>query len=321
MSLDPNEGQPVRGQAVEWLMRLQEAPHDQRLRADVDTWLQQSDEHRRAFSAMSALWGQAEDVGALRARRGQPEGHRSRALGPRKRRWAAAAGLALAASLALLAFPGVQLWLSADHQTGVAELKDIVLDDGSRVTLNARTAISVEYTSSQRTVNLLSGQAYFEVTPSRERPFLVRADTVAVRVTGTAFSVGTSDAGVAVAVRSGSVNVSEPAKGVVADLAGGQQVQFSRRGVPMLGTTPPDDVAAWRERRLIVYDEPLREVVSQIARHTNTVVLFADSRIAEESVTAIVDLRRPDEALRTVVGLKYGKVTQISPLLAVISSR
>lgn len=320
--LDPQEGQPIRGQAVEWLMRLQESPDDERLRAELDDWLARDARHRDAYEEMASLWGQAEQVGALRANQRRADIGRGRVASAGRRRWMLGAGLAIAASLALVTVPKVQLWLAADHQTGVAELRDVVLEDGSRVALDAQTAISVEYTGTQRTVTLLSGQGYFEVKPSRERPFVVKAETVSVRVTGTAFSVGLSEANVAVAVREGSVNVSEQAKGTIADLTGGQQVRLSRTGSSVaLGDVAADDVAAWRERRLVVYDAPIRQVVEQIARHTKAVVVFADSGIADQPVTATVDLQRPEEALRTVVGLRYGKVTEISPYLTVISTR
>lgn len=328
--MDPDADQSLRGQAVEWLMRLQEAPHDARLRADLDDWLAQSDDHRRAYEDMKVLWGHAEAVGARRAA-GADGSHAPRTFAfartqkrgaqKRKRAWGTAAGLALAASLALFVLPRAQLWWAADHQTGTAELRDVVLDDGSRITLDARTAVSVDYTATQRTVNLLSGQAFFDVTPSRERPFVVKAEEVSVRVTGTSFGVETSGAGVTVAVRSGAVTVSERSRGTVADLKAGQKVRVSPQGIPTSGTLMPDDVAAWRDRRLVVYDAPIRDVVDQIARHTGTIIVFGDSRIADQTVTATIDLRHPDEALRTVVGLKYGRVMELSPYLAVISSR
>lgn len=323
--MDPDADQSLRGQAVEWLMRLQDAPHDTpqraRLQADLDDWLAQSGDHRRAYEDMKVLWGHAEAVGARRAA-GADGSHAPRMLAQkRKRGWATAAGLALAASLALFVLPRAQLWWAADHQTGTAELRDVVLDDGSRITLDARTAVSVDYTATQRTVNLLSGQAFFDVTPSRERPFVVKAEEVSVRVTGTSFGVETSGAGVTVAVRSGAVTVSERSRGTVADLKAGQKVRVSPQGTPTSGTLMPDDVAAWRDRRLVVYDAPIRDVVDQIARHTGTIIVFGDSRIADQTVTATIDLRHPDEALRTVVGLKYGRVMELSPYLAVISSR
>lgn len=323
MSLDPSEEQPVRGQVVEWLMRLQEAPDDRRLRAEFDAWLAQSDRHRRAYGDMEALWQQAAEVGSIRVARRPDDRERRR---PRRsrlpyRRWLAAAGLALAASLAIFVLPTVRLWLAADYQTGVAELRDVLLEDGSRVTLDAQTAIAADYTEGRRSVTLLSGQAFFEVMPSQERPFVVKADTVAVRVTGTAFDVALSKGGVAVAVRSGSVTVTEQGRGVVAELIGGQQVQLSRDGAPARGAISSDDVGAWRDRRLVVYDTPIRDVVQQIARHTNAMILFRDSRIADQLVTATVDLRHPREALRAVVDLKYGEIVEISPYIVVISSR
>lgn len=323
LSLDPSKEQPIRAEVVEWLMRLQEAPHDGRLRAEFDIWLAQSDRRRRAYKDMEVLWRQAEEVGSIRANGGAnaPRHQRARLGGRLNCGWAVAAGLALAASLAILVAPAVQLRLAADYQTGVAELRDVLLEDGSRVTLDAQTAIAVAYTAGQRSVTLLSGQAFFEVVPSPARPFIVKADTVAVRVTGTTFDVATSDTGVAIAVRSGSVKVSEAGQGVVADLVGGEQARVSPRGLAARGTISSDDVGAWRDQRLVVYDRSIRDVVRQIARHTSATIVFADSRIADQQVTATIDLEDPRQALRAVVDLKYGKIVEISPFVIVISSR
>ncbi len=122
MILDPQEGQPIRGQAVEWLMRLQESPHDEQLRAELDHWLARDARHRDAYEEMASLWGQAEQVGALRANQRRADIGRGRVARAGRRRWMLGAGLAIAASLALVTVPKVQLWLAADHQTGVAEL-------------------------------------------------------------------------------------------------------------------------------------------------------------------------------------------------------
>jgi len=318
-----DEGQPARAQAVDWLMRLQEAPGDPRLRAAFDAWLAEDEGHRRAYADMEPLWRQAEEVGALRADRRSGDRARPGAPPARRvgRRWVAAAGLALAASLAFLFLPAMRLWLAADHRTGVAELREVLLEDGSRVTLDAESAIAVDYGAGRRSVTLLSGQAFFEVTPAPARPFVVDAGTVSVRVTGTAFDVARSESGVAVAVRSGTVTVSGQGRGAVAELAGGQQLRLARDGLLARGAVAPDDVGAWRDGRLVVYDRPVRDVVQQIARHVGAVILFADGGIAGERVTATVDLRRPRDALRAVVDLKHGSVTELSPYLLVISSR
>ncbi len=92
------------------------------------------------YEEMASLWGQAEQVGALPGWLGDAPINRPRPDLRRAGEKALDAGGGpgdLAASLALVAVPKVRLWLAADHQAGVAELRDVVLEDGSRVALDA----------------------------------------------------------------------------------------------------------------------------------------------------------------------------------------
>ena len=127
---------------------------------------------------------------------------------PRLRRLVAATAMALAACVALYFFPTLQMRVLADHMTGVAELREVVLEDGSVVHLDAGSAISVTYGAAGRDVALLAGQAFFDVASLQGRPFRVRAGDVTVTVTGTAFSVRPSSQAVSVDVQSGTVEVS-----------------------------------------------------------------------------------------------------------------
>jgi transmembrane sensor len=342
MNATPNEDPALRSQAVDWLRRLEQAPSDVALRAEIDAWLSQDVRHRQAYDDAASLWTQApkpepEAIPAPDLATALPGGlpngpvlwDRTQAL---PRRWgvAAMAGLALLAAAAFVAFPTVQLWTMADHRTGAGELREIALDDGSRLTLDGRTAIAVSFTAAQRTVDLLSGQAFFEVAPAA-RPFVVTARGVTIRVAATAsgkmafdkvaFDVTAPDEGVAVAVQSGAVSVSEAALGAIAEVTAGLQLKLPRNRGPFVEPIRPGEVAAWRDRRLAFHGTTLRDAVREIARSLDTIVVFADERIADQPVTATVDLSRPDEALRTVVQLKDGRVTTFTPYLTVISSR
>jgi transmembrane sensor len=205
--------------------------------------------------------------------------------------------------------------------TGTAELRDVILEDGSRVTLDASSAVAVDYAPDRRNVRLLSGEAFFEVAPSMQRPFVVTAGAVEVTVTGTAFDVATWQGGVAVSVRSGTVKVTRNGDEHVAVLTAGQRVRVMTGGTISQGTVDGGDVGAWRDRRLVVYDVPLREIVEQIGRHMPGAIVFADSKIADGLVSGIVDLNRPADALRALVDLRQGRVMTISPYLTVVSSR
>jgi transmembrane sensor len=67
---------------------------------------------------------------------------------------------------------------------------EIILPDGSRVTLNSvsRLEFPSDFTGTDRTVSL-SGEAYFEITKSKGKPFHVLVDGMDIQVTGTSFNV------------------------------------------------------------------------------------------------------------------------------------
>src|SRR3546814_3411680 len=71
------------------------------------------------------------------------------------------------------------------------------------------SAVATHYAADRRTVDLLRGEAFFQVESDRSRPFRVRADAVTVTVTGTAFDVGLTDGTLSVAVSEGIVERSE----------------------------------------------------------------------------------------------------------------
>lgn len=319
MNPAPEKAQSLRGQVIDWLLRLKGAPDDEVLRAEFEAWLAQSDRHRRAYRTIKAIWQQAEELPPTLSMH-PPMAPMAGPAPIRKRPAYYAIAAAAAACLLLLASPSVRLRLMADHLTGVAELGEVILDDGSRVTLDAASAIAIDYSADRREVKLLSGRAFFEVTSLPERPFFVAASDVNVMVTGTSFSVGMSDTGVSVAVETGKVSVSRRGNELAA-LRVGERLSIGPDGKPARGSINPDDVAVWRGQRIVVHEATVREVVEQIGRYMPGVIVFGDREIADRRVTGVIDLHRPLEALHAVVDLRQGRVLQISPYLTVISSR
>lgn len=109
-------------------------------------------------------------------------------------------------------------------QTGNGELKEIVLPDSTHIFLNARTAIRypAQFKGDSRTIQLLQGQAYFDVT-RQEAPFIVESrEGMQTIVLGTSFTVmADSVAGqLQVAVKTGKVRVDRQQKAIVTLLPG-----------------------------------------------------------------------------------------------------
>lgn len=313
-------------EAVDWRMRVDAAPGDVAVRADLDAWLAGSAARRRAYADVErmarvadALPPDYEDLQATFEAEPPPPIRPAR---PRAIRHAGYAAVALAACLAFLFLPSLQLWLAADYSTGTAELRTITLEDGSTVSLDAGSAIATHYAAARREVTLLSGRAFFEVVPAADRPFVVVAEDVTVTVTGTAFDVGRSADSVSVAVQSGTVEVATArSKGTAVSLVRGQRLTMDRKSEQMAKSEiAPADVAAWRERRLIVDKATVAEIVEELGRHYAGVVMLPDRALAERRVSGVFDLRRPVEALQAAVRTHGGSTTRITPYLVVVSS-
>lgn len=301
--------------AVDWRLRIEAAPDDKALRAALDAWLATSPAHRSAWRDVERMTRVAASLPADYADR--PRQPRRQ---PRLRR-AAFAALALAACLAFVFLPSLQLWLASDHRTATAELRSVTLDDGSVVSLDAVSAIAVRYGAARREVALLSGRAFFEVVPATDRPFVVLVDDATVTVTGTAFDVRSSAQTTSVAVQSGTVEVAlDQGRRPAAVLTRGQRLDIDRKSDRVAKTDiPPDDVASWRHHRLVVDRATMAEVVEELGRHYPGVVLMRDRALGDRIVSGVFDLRQPIEALQAAVRTHDGSVTRITPYVVVIS--
>lgn len=303
-------------QATDWLLRLEDAPADSRVRAAAAAW-------RDAAPAHAQAWQRAERAYRLISAR-NPAGRTAPAVvpiaRPRRKRplWVAGVAAALAACLMLVYLPDLTLQLQADVVTRTAEARDVTLEDGSVVQLAPRTALSVRFSDERRSVALLAGQAFFSVQPNAARPFDVTAGDVTVTVVGTAFDVRVSDETLVVGVQQGTVDV-RSARSTTRLRAGDQLAIRRQQGGQQQTKVPPDEVAAWRDRRLFVEDMTVADVVDELRRYTPGWIVLTDDALARRQVTGLYDLRHPDRALRALVGPFGGTVREVTPMLQIVS--
>lgn len=310
---------------MDWLLRLEAAPDDADLRAAFDAWLAESDAHRDAFRVVGHAWERLGGLPRQRPAEPKPALTAQQRHPITKRRVRPAVAVVAAAALACLVFaffPALQTRLLADHATGVAELRQVVLNDGSVVHLDAGSAIDLKFGAAGREVALLGGQAFFEVVSAEGRPFRVRAGDVTVTVTGTAFGVGKSSETISVAVQSGTVDVSLGDSKPAAVLSRGQRLAVDRASqVITRSEVAQDEIASWRRHRLVVHDATFAEVVEELQRHHAGLIVLSDRTLGRRLVTGVFDLTRPVEALTVVAETQNARLTTITPYLLVISAR
>lgn len=322
---------------MDWLLRLQDAPRDGEVARQFEVWRSRSPAHDRAWARARRSW---QLIGAVPLayehlwNEGQAGAHGpaagdGRVSGARRRRRAGwkewtAGSVAIAAFAMFLAFamPAIMLRLEADYVTATAESREITLEDGSVVTLGADSAVAARMDHNMRRIILLSGEAFFEVTPDSSRPFVVASGGVDVTAFGTAFNVQLSTVATTVELARGSVGVSWDRAALHDDtsLSPGEMVVVDRHtGAMVKNSIAQHDVAAWRNGRLFVNDATIGSVVEQLRRYHPAWISLPDYRLAARRVTGLYDLRDPDRALRALVQPYEGHVREISPYLRVVS--
>lgn len=311
-----------RDQALDWLLRLQQAPHDAQLRAELARWCASDVANAHAYEKAERVWRLTGQLAPATADQWpEPPAKATVVSLPKRksaRRWWL--GAAVAACLLVAVAPSLSLRLQADYRTAQGETRDVTLADGSVVQLDSDTAISVDYSDDHRDVRLLAGQAFFEVTPNKAKPFHVRADGVRVTVTGTAFNVQLRPGRLGVDVQHGSVRVEDTGNAHVLSgaLTAGQRLLYAD-GIAHLQTFVPSQAAAWRQGQLIADDQRVAELVQELAFYLPGKVLLRSDALGDKRVTGVYDLRKPEAALRAVIRPHGGEMRSYGRWLLVLS--
>ncbi len=117
---------------------------------------------------------------------------------------------------------------------GAGSLKKVKLPDSSMVWLNADSKLGFFLPFGNddlhRKVTLIEGEAFFDVVPDADRPFVVNSNRLNTRVLGTSFTVRAYQEleDVRISVTTGSVEVTTPDQRVLGRLKAGEEVVFNK---------------------------------------------------------------------------------------------
>lgn len=292
MSFDSDTPEDPHDIAVDWILRLKEAPLTRKERAALDAWLAADSAHMAAFREAEGL---SAEFSRLNLRR-----FAKQEQARRRRRPVAIAAACAVAAMAFVLFRGdFPLFFFSDYFTGAGETRRVTLEDGSRVELGARSAIALHFTPTSRRLTLLRGEAWFDVEPDASRPFVVEAAGGTATALGTSFDVALDEQGARVTVTEHRVAVASGGREVVA--REGQETGFLRGA--SASTPAAANVAkltAWRRGRLIVEDEALGDVLAALDRYRHGVVYCLHREICARRVTGVYRMDDPLQALADI---------------------
>ncbi|WP_158278636.1 FecR family protein [Rhodohalobacter mucosus] len=272
----------------------------------LEEWLEASNENRRIFHSVDRIWKASEEkqgesiIGELNLEKDwncvsgkinrNPEEKRARIRHFRKirKRQQFFSNLLKVAALVLVAFTSGILTLKYAPQqsdensyqapvfneivTYDAERAGIELGDGSRVTLNAASKLTIpdRFSSDTREVTL-QGQAFFDIKRDKNRPFHIKAGNAVVEVVGTSFDVRyyENENLIQVVVKTGTVElrnnndkenrliVNEGYKGTINTENGRLTLEMYQ---------DPDSYFGWMDGRIVFRNADLEDVFKELER-------------------------------------------------------
>ncbi|MFY3680266.1 FecR family protein [Achromobacter xylosoxidans] len=302
--------------AAWWFARWHSGDMTRRERRAFARWRREQPDAAREFDRMQQLGQAAAQLSPDRVR-----DLLGGAVPPRPGRRRIAAPLRIALACAVLALVALVAWWSLPGEAPTytivvgadrGERKQVTLPDGSVLEINGSTLAEVKFYAGRREVELQGGEILFSVSPEAERPFIVRAGSGDVRVTGTVFDVRRDEDVVTVLVRSGTVEVTGGHwwNLGLAVLRDGHGIRVPGSGA--IGVPAPADVEtalAWQTGRVVFRNAPLAEVVSEMNRYLATPLRLADSRAGRLRVSASFSLDRPEALLEALPAVAPVKLT------------
>jgi transmembrane sensor len=277
--------------AAEWAAR-RDAGATPDEEACFEAWLASDQRHVGAYAKAEAVLAQLDRVGAAGANALRGQMPTADTPGLRRRTvlvGGAAAGLAVAA--------GGGVWLTRmlgqeSYSTRIGETKEVVLPDGSLVTLNTDSKLLVHYSKTRRHLQLLQGEALFDVAKNKKRPFIVMAGDTQVRAVGTSFTVKLlPKQPVEVLVREGVVEIKRPQVPeappvrLVANTVAvaPPEAPISTESVPRIQIARD---LAWREGRIAFDNETLANAAREFERYSDVQIRVSPD-LENQTVTGL----------------------------------
>ncbi len=270
MGMTAQESGTIEERACLWAIRVQD-PHF----ADWDgftAWLEQAPAHLAAYEAALEDDRWTEDL----FRSAPQPAAEPIYTPPSRRRWVFAG----TAAAALVAVAGG--WAVFDRESPVREVatapgehRTIALADGSRMILNGATRVAFSE-SAPRAVELVSGEALFEIRHDARNPFVVTVAGTRLVDAGTVFNVVRDGGALDVAVAQGAV-IYAPGKAQIRLDAGAGLSRASDGARPVVRKASPDGVGGWQMGQLQYDDATLAQVGRDLGRNLGLAIQGSDA--------------------------------------------
>lgn len=296
---------------IKYIVRETDSEENER----VEQWIAADPENRKMYEHFLTLWKNSKSSGALsvpdvqaawqrfvykREAAGNTSARQTKAITfTRQFRTAIAAAAAV-----LILFSSWWIFVRKDNVSyeTIAVSETYTLPDRSVVTLNSKSRLWYQKTFNRKErLVALKGEAFFDVTQNREKPFVVSVDDIEVRVLGTSFNVRSDADMTEIVVESGSVKVSRGNEGYV--LEPGEKLVFKDKGTRAAVSRIDNRLYQYYRTNMFVCEStPVSRLAESLGHAYGVTVRIGDGRLQAQQITG-----------------KFPRTADIEPILETIA--
>ena len=290
-----------------------DATPDERLQ--VMEWVRQSDANRKELETLRRIY----DIILI----SEDDGRKSAGKGFRRI-------LLWAGSVAAAAAVALGVWLSGNGSTedirplAIASLESpsghqslTVLNDGTRIRLNAGSRFEIIPGNEAERHVRLDGEAFFDVARDEQRPFVLETSGMEVKVLGTSFNVTAYDEIQSVVLVEGCVEVKGSGEETSTRISPSQRFIYDTvSNTSGVEETNPEEYTSWIDGYLLLDNTPVPGILARIGHYYGVEVACTENDFAGETVSGKLMLGEGmDTVLQTLslmVPMKYEYVGEDS---------
>jgi len=211
-----------------------------------------------------------------------------------------AASVIIIVGLGLLAY---QVFNDRTKERTVVAQKTILNDtlpDGSVVTVNKGSSISYlsKFKGETRNVSL-KGEAFFNVTPNKKKPFIISVNDVQITVVGTSFNVKTINGNTEVVVETGIVKVTRAGKTV--ELKANEELTVNAKDSSLAIEKVSDQLYKYyRTKEFVCDDTPLWRLVEVINEAYNSHIVIGNPALKDMGITTTFNNESLEQVLNVI---------------------
>ena len=283
----------------------------------VEHWIQASDENKKQFEQFLLIWEQSlqlatptpikvDDAWMRMQQRMKPTGNKTtvapiKAFNKNWLRVAAAIIIVVCAGwlgYVLVAKNNVEQIASVTIASANKVITD-TLPDGSVITVNKNSKVSYPSTFKGNSREVaLNGEAFFKVTPNKDKPFIIHVNDVTVRVVGTSFNIKSENGKTEVIVETGIVQVIKNTHTI--RLLPKEKVITQWKDSTLAKDTVQDELYNYyRSKEFICNNTPLQSLVETLNEAYNTNIIIENDTLKDLPITTVFK----DESLDNILAV------------------